>query len=53
MLDNNNERSIYLEKLYGPDEESKKTDEFCIDIIDNDRFFAEICEEEKESNKFG
>ena len=52
MLDNNNERSIYLEKLYGQDEESKKMNEFCVGISDNDRFFAEICEEEKETNKF-
>ena len=52
MMDDNNERSIYLEKLYGPNEESKKMDEFCVGISDNDRFFAEICEEEKESDKF-
>ena len=52
MLDNNKERSIYLEKLYGPDEESKKMDEFCVGISDKDRFFAEICEEEEESDKF-
>ena len=52
MLDSSNERSIYLEKLYGQDEESKKMNEFCVGISDNDRFFAEICEEEKETNKF-
>ena len=48
----NEERSIYLEKLYGTNVESVKMDEFCVGITDNDRFFAEICEEEKEINKF-
>ena len=42
-----------MEKLYGANDESVKMDEFCVGISDNDRFFAEICEEEKESNKFG
>ena len=49
----NEKRSIYLEKLYGANDESVKMDEWngCVGITDNDRFFAEICEEEKESNK--
>ena len=49
----NEERAIYLEKLYGANGESVKMDEFCVGITDNDRFFAEICEEEKESQKYG
>ena len=49
----NEERAIYLEKLYEAYSESVKMDEFCVGITDNDRFFAEICEEEKESTRFG
>ena len=52
MPDDNQERSIYLEKLYGPKEESKKMDEFCVGISGKDRFFAEVCEEEKEVHKY-
>ena len=52
LTDVNQERSIYLEKNYGTNVGSLKMDEFCVGITDNDGFFAEICEEEKEINKF-